>query len=117
MSTELVKEISSFVENQIVSFEIGLYQKLVETQPARLKLLADKHLPFITIFRDLHEMYYTNTCNSLVKSSDQFITTTFERLGKLSGHSSRCLLTILANLAVSVHFTIDRKQLNYSDKN
>lgn len=116
MSSDLIKEIKSFVEKQIVSFETGLHQKLTDEQPKRLKLLSGKYQPFITIFRDLHEIYYTNTCNSIINSNDKFVAETFTKFQKLSNHSDRCILTILANLTVSVHFNIDRKQLDYSDR-
>ncbi len=65
---------------------------------------------FITIYRDLYETYFTNTYNSLVIECNE--KSFFDSLCKDYNHSKKCLLTILSNIIVSIHFNIDRSTLN-----
>jgi hypothetical protein len=113
MSEELVKYVSNFVQEVICGFESGIYKMIQQNNNDRLKLLSDNHQPFIPIFRDLHETYYTSTFNSIVGRDNKYVVETFDKLQQLSLHSHQCMLNILANLIVSVHFNLDRKNLNY----
>ena len=113
MSKQFVAAVIKYISEIISGFESGLYKMLKQNNELRLKLLSSKHHPFITIFRDLHESYYTSTYNSILARDDAYVVKTFDNFQKLSGHSKQCLLNILANLAVSIHFNLDRQKLNY----
>jgi hypothetical protein len=113
--TELASSIKSFVENLIISFESGMYKMVLESNPERIRLFSDKYQPFIAIYRDIHEIYYTNACNSIIKRDDHFIVEQFNKFCVLSKyHNSRCILNIIANLAVTVHFNLNRKKLDHT---
>lgn len=112
---ELTNFVSEYIEKVIIGFESGLYKMIIHNQKDRLKLLASKHHPFITIFRDLHENYYTTTFNSIVKRDDEFVTKTFDKFYELSGHSKQCILNVLANLIISIHFNLERQNLDTKD--
>ena len=114
MSKELVAYLSWYIEDVIVGFESGLYKMVLQTQRDKLKLMASRHNPFITIFRDLHEEYYTTTFNSIISRNDKFIVDTFDTIKRLSNHSNQCMLNILSNIIVSIHFNLDRKKLNFA---
>jgi len=111
---ELVKEITKYIEFVIVNFESGLYKMMSQNHLDRLKLLTTNKQPFITIFRDLHEEYYTRTHNAIINNDDEFVKTIFDKLHRLSNHSNKCILTILANLIVSIHFNLNRKILDHT---
>ncbi|XWV26970.1 putative orfan [Tupanvirus soda lake] len=117
MSTDFIKEVNNYIHQVISGFESGIYKMIHENHPDKLKYLSSKHQPFITIFRDLHEAYYTKTFNSIIKKDDKFVVDTFDRFQKISNHSKQCLLNVLANLIVSIHFNIDRKKLEYNNYN
>lgn len=110
-----MEEVCTYVENVIVSFESGLYKMVEQKQPDRLELLADPQQPFITIFRDLHENYFTSTYGSIVKRTDTNINDKFNALVKTFNHNARCILNILANLTASVHFNLERSKLRHQD--
>lgn len=109
--SKLVAMISKYISSIIIGFESGMYKMVEQNNKERMKLLADKNHPFITLFRDLHEKYYTATFNSIINRGDKNVVEMFDNLKKLTNHSNRCILNILANLSVSVHFNIDRKKL------
>ena len=111
MSKELIKHINAYIHQIISGFESGIYKMILSTDPEKRIHLNSNHQPFIPIFRDLHEVYYTSTYNSIVKRDDKFVVDTFDKLQTLSKHSKKCLLNILANLIVSIHFNLDRKKL------
>ncbi|AYV85620.1 MAG: putative orfan [Satyrvirus sp.] len=113
MPDEFVEYVNKYIVEIIVGFEIALYKMVLEKYPDKLKLLSSNHQPFITIFRDAHEKYYTSTYNSIAKKDNKHVVVIFDMLQKISGHSYSCLLNILANLIVSIHFNIDRKKLDY----
>ena len=115
MSEALVKYIKEYIHSTITGFESGLYKMVKQTNPKRIKLMADRHQPFITILRDMHEEYYTRTFNSIITRNNEFVNETFGKFSKLCNHSKQCLLNILANLAVSVHFNLDRSKLDITD--
>lgn len=114
MSKKFVAATIKYISQIISGFESGLYKMLKQNNNARLNLLSSKHHPFITIFRDLHESYYTSTYNSILARDDEYVVKTFDNFQELSGHSKQCLLNILANLTVSIHFNLNRQNLNYS---
>ncbi|XWV25632.1 putative ORFan [Tupanvirus deep ocean] len=115
MSEDFIKEVNNYIHQVISGFESGIYKTINQNQPDKLKYLASKHQPFITIFRDLHEEYYTKTFNSIVNRNDKYVIDTFDGFQKKSNHSKQCLLNILANLVVSIHFNIDRNKLQYNN--
>ena len=112
MSETLVKHIREYVHFIIKGFEAGLYRIIKDSHPTRIKLMKSNHEPFITFFRDAHEKYYTAKVNSLVTGDDKFVTETFDNFAKICNHTQRCLLTIIANIAISVHFNLDRQKLD-----
>lgn len=112
MLKQLTTCIINYTVEVITGFESGLYKMLYQNNKDSLNLLCNKHQPFITIFRDLHESYYTSTYNSIVSRDDDYVTKTFDNFKKLSGHSNQCMLNILANLVVSIHFNLDRNKLD-----
>jgi hypothetical protein len=116
MSEELIKYVNMYIHQVISGFESGIYKMILHNHPDKLKYLASNYQPFIPIFRDLHESYYTSTFNSIVKRDDKYVVETFDKLQELSKHSKQCLLNILANLIVSIHFNMDRKKLQYTNQ-
>ena len=111
MSEALLDRIKIYVCNVIMGFESGMYKTLLKEKPDRIELIKSKHHPFITIFRDTHEKYYTSTFNSIIKRDDKYVVETFDKFSELGNHSKQCLLGILANLIVSIHFNLDRSKL------
>ena len=107
MSKELVIFINKYIVDVISGFESGMYKMVTQTNKDNLKLLASKHHPFITIYRDLHESYYTTTFNSIIKRDDKYVSETFDEFKNLSNHSNQCMLNILANL-------ISNKKITYA---
>ena len=117
MSKELVVFTKKYIEDVICSFELGLYRMVKKDSPDKMKYLSDKYQPFIRILRDLHQAYYTTTYESLVDQNDEYITKTYDSFKQLSNHSPKCVLTILGNLIVTVHFNLDRTKLKYHNRN
>ena len=115
MSTELVQFTKKYIENVICSFESGLYKIVQDNYQDELSSLSNNHGPFITIFRDLHEKYYTRIYNSIITGDDKYIKETFDKFKKLSNHPTVCTLNLLGNYIVSVHFNINRKKLFYKN--
>lgn len=114
--TESNSRIRKYVHQIIFGFESGLYKVLQEENTGRISMLSDNKQPFISIFRDLHEEYYTKVYNSMVEKDDLFISQMFNEFNVfIPGHSNKCILTVLANLAISVHFNLNRKKLDFSD--
>lgn len=117
MSIELVKYVYEYVSSVIIGFESSFYKMLWQNNHDKIKLITSKHHPFITIFRDMHEKYYTKTFNAIINRNDKYVVTTFDNFNKLCKHSISCMLTILANLSISVHFNLDREKLDASNHN
>lgn len=117
MSKEIVEAVSKYVISVISGFESGMYKMVFKMEESRTKLLSDKHQPFITIYRDLHESYFTSTFNSIINRDDEYVNKTFDNFKKLLNHSNQCLLNILANLIVSIHFNFDRNNLDCNNYN
>jgi hypothetical protein len=115
MAVEFVRQIGIYIHQVIEGFESGIYKMVSCQNSEKLMHLASKHQPFIPIFRDLHETYYTSTFNSIIKRDDKYVTDTFDNFQKLSNHSKQCMLNVLANLIVSIHFNLDRKNLQYKE--
>lgn len=113
--SKFVNDIIIYITQVIIGFESGFYKMIKQNHPDRLKLLSDKHHPFITIFRDLHENYYTSTFNSIVLCNDKNIVKKFNQFQQLIKHSKQCILNILANLIISIHFNLDRKKLDHTE--
>lgn len=113
MSKELVEHVNKYITDVISGFESGMYKMICQTNPTKISFLAKKDQPFITIFRDLHQSYYTSTFNSIVNKNDKYVTETFNKFHALSGHSKQCILNVLANLIISIHFQFNRKNLNH----
>jgi len=111
MNQELEEMIRDYIKDVIVGFESGFYQLLTKVNSDRISLLTSKHQPFITIFRDTHEKYFTKVYQKMVAKQDEKLIQTFDQFQKITNHSVHCLLNILANLTVSVHFNLDRKKL------
>ncbi len=117
MADKMMGNISSYIIQTITGFESGLYKTIEKMEKnEKLAYLSDKHQPFITIFRDLHEDHFTRTFklifDTVIDTSENPIVKFFSDLSIISNHSKICLLNIIANLTVSVHFNIDRKKLN-----
>lgn len=117
MSKEFIEYIKTYIHQVICGFESGIYKMITQTNPDKLKYLANNHQPFIPLFRDLHETYYTSTFNSIVRRDDKYVIDTFDKFQNLSKHSKQCLLNILANLIVSVHFNLNRIDLQIENYN
>lgn len=113
MSEELISWVNNYIRDLICTFESGIYKMVLQINKDNIRYMSSKHQPFITIFRDLYEKYFTSTYNSLIKRDDEYVIKTFDKLQLLSKHSPRCILNILANLVISIHFNLDRKKLNY----
>lgn len=114
-SKQLEDAVHDYVLEVINGFESGLYKMVRQTQPLRLELLASPHHPFITIARDFYETYFTKTFNSIIKGDDLYVTKKFDEFQNLTaGHSKQCMLNILSNMIISIHFNIFREKLDYT---
>jgi len=112
MSEQFIDDVVLYINNVICGFESGMYKMVSQTNKDKLEYLSHKHQPFITIYRDLHEDYFTRTFNSIVREDDINVVNKFNSLQEMSGHSKQCILEILANVIISIHFNLDRKKLN-----
>jgi hypothetical protein len=101
-----------YIVTTIRGFESAMYKMIHSTLPDKIKLLKDINQPFIVIFKDAHEKYYTDTFNSFITKNDTYVTEIFDLLQSHKGHSKQCLLNILSQIAVSVHFNLDRKKFD-----
>jgi hypothetical protein len=110
--SNLINYVCEYISATILGFESGTYKMIFQNQKDKLSSLRDKYHTFITIFRDLHEIYYTKTFNSIIKRDDDYVTKIFDQFRSVTSHSYQCLLNILANLTVSIHFNVDRKKLD-----
>lgn len=112
--TELVTGIKSYVSEIIRAFELGMYQKVLSSSPDKIYLMSKKEQPFFEIFKDIHEQFYTKIFNSLVRTDDFYIMEKFIKFSVLSnGHNEICLLKIVSQIAIQVHFAIDRRKLDH----
>lgn len=113
MSTKMIHYVKQYIHEVITGFESGLY-KMISCHPENLKYLSDKNQPFITLLKGIHEKYYTTTFNSFISRDDEYVNHVFDRLQSESDHSKQCLLNILSNLIVTIHFSIRRESLDHS---
>lgn len=111
--SEFILDLCTYIHTVIVGVESSLFKLITSTQSDKIKLLKSKHQPFIDFFSDLHMEYFTTTHNSIINNDNEYITLTFNNLCEKSKHSKKCILTIVANLIVSVHFNMDRTKLDY----
>ena len=131
--SEFILDLQTYIHTVIDGIESSIFKLITSEQPDKIKLLKSKHQPFIELFSELHTEYFTTTHNSIINNDNAYITLTFNNLcdktteyggpsGKTteyggpsgkSKHSKKCILTIVANLIVSVHFNMDRTKLDY----
>ena len=114
--TPLTKYVVDYGIDIITGFEMGMYSILIE---GNVSVLTSNNQPLIKLFAELHEKYYTATFNLLLENNKQrsrVVVELFENLHKQTNHSIFCILKILANLFVSVHFNIDRNKLIFATK-
>ena len=107
----LLNHVYQYINQIILAFEAGIYKMIQHNQKDKLITLTSKYSPFLIIFRDLHEIYYTNTFNSMVKSNNENVSKTFSQFNKETNHTNHCLLTILANVCAYVHLNLNRNKL------
>lgn len=109
------EQIQQFTIDVIQGFEIGLYQTVQNSTSDRIKCLSKRENPFIGIIKSLHEIYYNTTYNSfLAQLEDSSMTPSVitDIYLHLETHHIRCILTVLANLVVSVHYNLTRENLD-----
>lgn len=112
MSNEFLASIKKSISEIILGFESGLYTRLFQSDRDNLYLLAKKEQPFYEVFKLLHEEYYTKIYNLIVKKENRNISNLFDDFRGLSNHSNVCILGIISEIAVKVHFTFNRKNLS-----
>lgn len=108
----MIQYVKQYIHEVITGFESGLY-KTLSSHPENLKYLSDRNQPFITLLTGIHEKYYTTTFNSFISRDDDYVNHVFDRLQSESDHSKQCLLNILSNLIVTIHFSMNRESLDY----
>ena len=114
MQTFIV-DLRTYIHTVIAGAESSIYKMITETKPEKIKLLASKQQVFIDIFIDLHTTYFTQTNNSVVLSDNSYIIDTFNNFHKQISHSKKCILTIVANLVISIHFNLPREKFDYTN--
>lgn len=107
-----IHDIRMFIHDVISGAELSIYKIIKKDYPNKVKLLASAHHPFIEILSNLHQSYFTKL-NNLIIADDIDI---FDNLHNKIPHSNKCILTIVANLIVTIHFNIPRESLDYSDE-
>lgn len=112
----LGKFINFNVELIINSFESGMYDNIVAPENSRIDLLTSNHDPFMDIHKDLHEIYFTNLYNQLVRRENIDVFNAFQAVSSITSHSIYCLLNILSQVTPYVHFNFNRKNLNTTSK-
>lgn len=110
--SELTKKTVEYGINVISGFELALY-KILSAEPGNVSTLVSNNQPFIKMFADMHKLYYTSLYQYIVNNNTSVIKTMNE-FQTLTNHTKHCILTIFANLFVSVHFNIDRSKLDYT---
>ena len=103
--------ISYNVVNTINGFETGIYNIINQQDNSRVETLSRKHSPFIDIYKDLHEKYFTDLHNQLVQKDPQDLFKSFDLISGKISHSIFCLLNILAQITPYIHFNFNRKNL------
>jgi hypothetical protein len=104
--------VKGHIYGTINGVEKGMYISVLKEQPDRIKLMSSNYHPFITLFKDLHELFFTKSYNDFFDKPTAPINESFDKLSFESKHSKHCLLSIIANLTVSVHFNLDRTKFD-----
>src|SRR5579872_343355 len=99
--------INSNAQEIISSLEKEMYNRI--SQESCLDLLKAKHNPLVEIYKDLHEAYFTNLYNKLIKKGASY--NSFDIVSKSTSHSIYCLLNVLSQITTYVHFNFNRKNL------
>lgn len=108
MSTDILKQFVFSNTQQIISgLEKEMYTRI--SQESCTDILRAKHNPLVEIYKDLHEVYFTNLYNQLTKKGDPY--NSFEAISKSTSHSIYCLLNVLSQITPFVHFNFNRKNL------
>ena len=111
MEKELFEEIKKFVCGTILGIEASIYAHFQINHPnSNHLLLKNNYEPLINMLINTYEKGYTNECNSIIARDDMVIVETFDTFSKLCNHSKKCLLSMLSELTVNVHFHLDRSK-------
>ena len=112
MSDPLIKHIAEFVHNTITGFESGMYKTFQKDHPSKVVYLTKRLAPIFEIYANLYEVYFKDIYNALITKNDNYVNNVFDKFKDLSNHAPQCLLCILINIIVLVHFNLDRNKLN-----
>lgn len=121
MTSKLAHEISRYIITVITGFEIGMYRILLsdsnkktndKQNSGNLSALKSNNQPFLSYFIECHEMYHTDIYNKAANNTlNQKIIEYLNILQTITNHSKGCIIYILANIATTVHFQINRNTL------
>lgn len=104
----ITKLIIDTVQDIIINIETNLYESIYKIKQQSVCHLNNKKIEFLSTYVDCHEKYFTDYYNNRKKTDNDFIS-------KISTHNPRCILNIVANLSISVHFNLNRKTLNVAN--
>lgn len=108
MAASNLQQFINYNVQQIISgLEKEMYNRI--SQESCTDLLGAKHNPLVEIYKDLHEVYFTNLHNQLIQRNDPY--DSFDIVSKSTSHSIYCLLNVLSQITPYVHFNFNRKNL------
>jgi len=108
-----IPDFRTYIHVVIAGIETVVYKMVFANHPDKIAYMAMKTHPFLNIFAELHTSYFRETNNSLVCNDNPDIMTIFNALCNHIPHSKKCILTIVSNLIVSIHFNLERENLNW----
>ena len=117
--TITAKNIMYFCIETICGHESGLFKLASANQiPLQLKTLTtttDRGKILLKNFIMMATTSYLNKCyRSLILKDDPHVTEKFHGMSQPLGHSEICLLNILAQLIITIHSTVNRKDFDVS---
>jgi hypothetical protein len=105
--------IKEIIIETITGFEGSIYTKISDKSATDTLYLESNNQYFVEIFADLYKEYYNRIYNHILNKSDDKVVKQFDTLQELSeGFSKKYILILIANITISIHFNIDRKNLN-----
>jgi ABC-type siderophore export system fused ATPase/permease subunit len=115
----LTHQMIKFIKNTIMGHESGMYKSIAiakesstDKDKINLSLLQGKKI--LELFANVSENYFNKCYKSLVLRDDEYIVKIFDDMKAQFGHSQLCLLIIIANSCMKIHFEMDREKLDVS---
>jgi hypothetical protein len=112
MTDNLNSFMYGYAHGIIIGYEVGMYDKLSVGKNGEEQFLNISPCPFFEIYKDIHELFFTKTYNSLVQKKDKNAFDSLQKISLESKHSIYCLLHLLSQITTYIHFNLNRETLN-----